>query len=134
MLTIVLLLLGKGSLITDLSLLLQFLFLHIYINSEFQPHAFKLPASGFQNMENLNFFTEGAQKRIENWLLGGVVQESPIRFTEFNTDVNFSRGVYAIVAINVVFGLWFLGLMLANRLIKGKVKQIQADNMEKLRK
>lgn len=85
-------------------------------------------------MENLNFFSEGAQKKIENWLLGGIVQESPIRFTEFNTDVNFSRGVYAIVAINVVFGLWFLGLMLANRLIKREVKQIQADNMEKLRK
>lgn len=32
-------------------------------------------------MENLNYFASDTQLGIENWLLGKVVQESPIRFT-----------------------------------------------------
>ena len=81
LLTILLLLIGKGSIITELSLLIQFLFLHIYINGEFLPYTFKISISGFQNMENLNYFASDTQLGIEKWLLGKVVQESPIRFT-----------------------------------------------------
>jgi hypothetical protein len=47
--TIILILVGKGHIISDFSLLLQTVFLHVYINSQFLPSVYKVPISGMQN-------------------------------------------------------------------------------------
>lgn len=49
--------------------------------------------------------------------MGNVFQTGPLRFSMFNTDINFSRAFYPIIIINIIFGIWF-GIL---SLIRSKV-------------
>lgn len=42
--------------------------------------------------------------------MGNVIQNGPVRFYLFNTDINFIREFYPIIIINIIYFLWFLCL------------------------
>lgn len=52
--------------------------------------------------------------------MGNVVQVSPIRFSMFHTDINFSRAFYPIIVINIMYALWFVILVTVKRFVLKK--------------
>lgn len=53
---IVCIMLGVGVVFEDFSIMLQLLFLHVYISSTIQPASYKAPMIGLSRMEHLNYF------------------------------------------------------------------------------
>lgn len=62
--TIILTLLGISVITQHLSLLLQLIFLHVYIYTEYLPASFKSVVGGLWRMENLNYFTKDTMQQI----------------------------------------------------------------------
>lgn len=44
-----------------------------------------------------------------------MIQNGPIRFFLFNTDINFTREFYPVIIINIAYAIWFTGLYLSKR-------------------
>ena len=116
--SIILSFLGNSVITQSASLLMQIIFLHVYIHSEYLPTNFKNTIAGLQRMENLDYFTNEIASGIESALLGNVVQQSPPRFTTFNKDINFTRMVYPCVIIFIAYLIWFVLLTLVRKNIE----------------
>lgn len=54
---------------------------------------------------------------IEKSWLGNVIQNGPIKFFLFNTDINFTRQFYPIIIINIAYAIWFAALFLCRRFL-----------------
>ncbi len=61
---------GIGVVFEEFSILLQLLFLHVYISSALLPATYKAPLSGLQRMENLNYFADPHAQSIEKQWFG----------------------------------------------------------------
>lgn len=46
-----------------------------------------------------------------------MIQNGPIKFFLFNTDINFTREFYPIIIINIAYAIWFIGLFLTRRFL-----------------
>lgn len=62
--TIILTFLGISVITQQLSLLLQVIFLHVYIYTEYLPASFKGVVGGLWRIENLNYFTKDVMQQI----------------------------------------------------------------------
>lgn len=71
--TLILSTLGNSVITQKISLLLQVVFLHVYIFTENLPINFRTIIGGLHRMQNLNYFSETTSKAIEEFLLGNVV-------------------------------------------------------------
>lgn len=49
--------------------------------------------------------------------MGNMVQNGPVRFFLFNTDINFTRQFYPIIIINIAYLGWFAALVVARRFL-----------------
>ena len=100
---------GGNSIVTqNFVLLLQIIFLHVFIGSESLPLTFKIPLSGMSRIQNLNYLTDEHREVIEGWLLNGIVQDSPLKFQVGRRDINFSRAMFPTLLITVGYFIWFL--------------------------
>jgi hypothetical protein len=82
----------------------------MYIHTEYLPASFKFVVGhGLQRIQTLNYFSSSLANFIEKLLLGNVIQQSPMRFTIFIKDINFTRAVYpsiiALLVYLIVFGV-----------------------------
>ena len=107
-------LLGYGVVCEEYILSMQLIFLHVYIASDYLPLTFRDTIGGLNLIENLNFFLTSHSQAIEHQWMGNVLQNGPIRFFLFNTDINFLREFFPIIIINIIYFLWF-GLLWAAR-------------------
>ncbi len=71
--------------------------------------------AGLRIVENLNFFVPAHGKSIESSWIGNVVQNGPVRTSLYNTDINFTREIYPIIIVNVIFIGWFLIVFIAKK-------------------
>ena len=53
--------------------------------------------------------------------MGNVVQNGPVRFRMFNTDINFLREFHPIIIINLVYLIWFTLLVVIRKVVNKKV-------------
>jgi hypothetical protein len=90
------------------------LFLHVYIAAEYLPLTFRNTIGGLNLIENLNFLVPSQGEAIEQQWMGNVLQNGPIRFFLFNTDINFLRQFYPLIIVNLIFLGWF-GLLVLTR-------------------
>lgn len=49
--------------------------------------------------------------------MGNVVQNGPVRFHLFRTDINFLRDFYPIIIINIIYTIWFLIIFIARKVV-----------------
>lgn len=61
---IVCIFLGIGVIFEEFSIMLQLLFLHVYISSALLPATFKAPLIGLHRMEHLNYFADPHAQQI----------------------------------------------------------------------
>lgn len=99
---------NKGIIWEEFILSLQLIFLHCFIYSEYLPATIKTPLKRLQRIEDLNIFLPNEAKSLETTFVGNIVQDSPLRFTQHQTDINFTRAVYAIIIVNIFYLCWFL--------------------------
>ena len=109
---------SMGVVCEEFILSLQLVFLHVYIYSEYLPLSLKDPLRALQRIENFDYFMPKDASRIEDLLLGKMVQSSPLRFTQFNTDVNFTRAFYPIFLVNVIFLVWYCMSFFIHKILK----------------
>ena len=110
---------GVGIIMEDFCILLQIIFLHVYISSPLLPATFKAPLSGLQQMENLNYFIEPHAQSIEAQWFGNYINPSPFIFEQYNVDNFFLRSFYPTIIINLIYLIWFLLLLAINKFVKG---------------
>jgi hypothetical protein len=120
--TIVLSLVGKSVITQKYSLLLQIIFMHVYIYTEYLPVNFMIVIGGLSRMQNLDYFSREVSEKIEGWLLGNVVQGSPFKFTMFAKDINFTRSVYPSIIAILFYLVIFILLNLIRKLINTSTK------------
>ena len=106
-LIIVAVLSGYGIVVEEYILALQVLFLHVYIAADYIPLTFRDSIGGLNLIENLNFFAPSHSQAIEHQWMGNVIQNGPVRFYLYNTDINFLRQFFPIIIINIVYLIWF---------------------------
>ena len=107
--------LGFGVTVEEYIFTLQYLFLHLYICTDILPLSFRDVVAGLRIVENLNFFVPAHGKSIESSWIGNVVQNGPVRTALYNTDINFTREIYPIIIVNVIFIGWFLIVFIAKK-------------------
>jgi hypothetical protein len=108
-------LLGNSIVLEEYIISLQNIFLHVYIAANILPLSFRDVIGGLKRVENLNFFIPIHSTDIEHSWLGNVVQNGPIRFSLFHTDINFSRSFFPIIIINIIYCIWFILLYFSKR-------------------
>ena len=107
-LMIITVMLGIGIVMEEFSILLQLLFLHVYISSHLLPATFKAPLEGLERMENLNYFADNDISSIEKQWFGDYEHPSPYFFQQFNKDILFLRSFYPTIIINLIYLGWFI--------------------------
>lgn len=115
---IITIMLGIGVVFEEFSILLQLLFLHVYISSALLPATFKAPLIGLERMENLNYFADRDAENIEESWFGDYEHPSPYIFQQYNKDILFLRSFYPTIIINLVYLGWFLLLLIARKTLK----------------
>jgi hypothetical protein len=106
---------GYGIVVEEYVLTLQVLFLHVYIAADYIPLTFRDTIGGLNLIENLNFLIPSHSEAIEHQWMGNVIQNGPVRFYLFNTDINFLRQFFPIIIINIAYLIWFLIVFLARK-------------------
>ena len=101
-------LLGVGVILEDFSIMLQLIFLHVYISSPLLPATFKAPMLGAERMEDLNYFANSTALGIEQQWFGDYESPSPFIFQQYNPDNFFLRAFYPTIIINIVYFAWFM--------------------------
>ena len=109
--------LGVGVVFEEFSILLQLLFLHVYISSALLPATYKAPLVGLERMENLNYFADPQAQSIEEQWFHGYEYPSPYIFQQYNKDILFERSFYPTIIINLIYLVWFIILMVCYKLI-----------------
>ena len=109
--------LGFGVTVEEYIFALQFLFLHLYICTDILPLSFRDVVAGLRIVENLNFFVPSHGKSIEDEWIGNVIQNGPVRTSLYNIDINFTREIYPIIIINIIFLCWFLLVFIAKKTV-----------------
>lgn len=74
-------------------------------------------------MENIDYFINASREAIDKLLLGDVVQVSPARFTVYNRDVNFTRAVSPCLVALAMYGIWFLVVQAAYKIVINKSRE-----------
>lgn len=115
---IVCVMLGIGIILEEFSILLQLLFLHVYISSALLPATLKAPLQGLERMENLNYFADRDIASIERSWFGNYEHPSPYIFQQFNKDIFFERTFYPTIIINLVYLGWFIVLLVIRKVVK----------------
>ena len=49
--------------------------------------------------------------------MGNVIQNGPVRFYLYNTDINFLRQFFPIIIINIIYLIWFVIVFIARKKI-----------------
>ena len=63
--------------------------------------------------------------------MGNVVQNGPVRFYLFNTDINFIRQFYPIIIINIIYLLWFILLFIMKRFLNKNIADSEQTILNK---
>ena len=56
-------------------------------------------------------------RNLENFLLGDLVQNGPLRFSLFHKDINFIRSSLPLFLLTIIILVWFLALYCYKRKI-----------------
>jgi hypothetical protein len=54
-------------------------------------------------------------ENLENLLFGNMVQDSPLRFTFFHKDINFTRNIIPVIVFLLVILVWYVIVFILNK-------------------
>lgn len=96
---------GMSAAFDDFFILVQVIFVHIFIHMRNNPPSFRIPLEGFQIVQFLSWLPMEARVAIENGILpSNLYQYSPIQYEQYFTDIAYARTIYHVII--------FLALML----------------------
>ena len=101
---------GLSSAFDDLFILCQVIFVHIFIQSPYNPITFKVPVSGMQVVQFMLWLPIEGRQGVESGIIpSNHYQRSPIVYEQYFEDVTFARTIYhTIIFFFVMFVFYWI--------------------------
>lgn len=103
-------LLGMSAAFDDFLILCQVIFVHIFIQLNYNPPSLRIPFAGLHIVQFLEWLPDAARIPIEKAIIpNNFYQYTPLVYQQYYQDTVFARTIYHTVLYFALFlGLWLL--------------------------
>jgi len=103
-------LVGMSAAFDDFFILCQLIFVHIFIQMEYNPPSLRIPFTGLHIVQFIEWLPSAARTSIESGILpANLYQPCSLIFQQYYEDVAFARTVYhAILFIGLTLVIWVI--------------------------
>lgn len=94
---------GMSAAFDDFFILCQLIFVHVFIQLEYNPPSIRIPFSGLHIVQFLEWFPWAGRQSLEQSIIPtNLIQYSPIVFEQYYEDIVFTRAIYQTILYFIV--------------------------------
>lgn len=101
---------GMSAAFDDFFILCQVIFVHVFIQMDYNPPSIRIPFTGLHIVQFLEWLPSAARISIEDGIIPkNLYQPNHLTFQQYYEDVTFARTIYhSILFVALMFAIWLI--------------------------